>query len=66
MRGSAFVGRAGIVALILGFTSFAVAIEGHKAAIKEAASAAGTWLALVDDGKYDSSWDAHLRCCRRT
>jgi Protein of unknown function (DUF4019) len=54
MRCSAFIGRAGIVALMLGFTPLAVATEDHQAAIKEATSSAETWLALVDDGKYDS------------
>jgi hypothetical protein len=58
MRCSAFIGRAGIVALMLGFTPLAVATEDHQAAIKEATSSAETWLALVDDGKYDSGWDA--------
>jgi hypothetical protein len=58
MRGAAFIGFAGIVALLLGFTSFAVATEDHQAAIREATSSAEAWLALVDDGKYDSSWDA--------
>jgi hypothetical protein len=58
MRGGAFIGLAGIVALILGFTHFVMAAEDHQAAISEATSIAGNWLTLVDDGKYDSSWDA--------
>jgi hypothetical protein len=57
MRGGAFIGLAGI-ALAFGFTPFAVQAEDHQAAIKEATSSAVTWLALVDDGKYDASWDA--------
>ena len=58
MRGGAFIGLAGIVAVILGFIPPAVAAEDHQAAINEATSVAENWLALVDDGKYDSSWDA--------
>jgi hypothetical protein len=58
MRGGAFIGLAGIVAVILGFIPPAVAAEDHQAAINEATGVAENWLALVDDGKYDASWDA--------
>jgi hypothetical protein len=39
MRGGAFIGLAGIVALILGFTHFVMAAEDHQAAISEATRA---------------------------
>ena len=55
MRGGAFIGFAGIVAVILGFIPPAVAAEDHQAAINEATSVAENWLALADDGKYDAS-----------
>jgi hypothetical protein len=56
MRGGA-LGFAGLAALVFGFMSFAVKAEDHEVAISEATSSAVTWLALVDDGKYDASWD---------
>ncbi len=58
MRGGAFIGLAGIVAVILGFIPPAVAAEDHQAAINDATSVAENWLALADGGKYDASWDA--------
>jgi len=36
----------------------ALAAEKHSEAEKLAVAAAESWLALVDDGKYDESWDA--------
>jgi Protein of unknown function (DUF4019) len=65
MRGGAFIGLAGI-ALALSFVTFAVSTEDHQAAIIEATSSSVTWLALVDDGKYDSSWDAAAGLLRNT
>ena len=45
-----------IAVLLLPLT--ALAAEKHEEAEKQAITAAESWLALVDDGKYGESWDA--------
>jgi len=56
LRGRAIIGLIGI-ALLLNF-SVVTKAEDRQAATKVATSAAAQWLGLVDDRKYDESWDA--------
>ena len=57
LRGGAIIGPTGI-ALVLSFACFGTKAEDRQAAIRAATSAAPQWLGLVDDRKYDESWDA--------
>jgi hypothetical protein len=43
---------------VLNFACFGTKAEDRQAATKAATSAAAQWLTLVDDGKYNESWDA--------
>jgi hypothetical protein len=49
-----------VVALLACFSSGRLAAQEAQdtSAVRLATSAASTWLALVDQGKYEQSWDA--------
>jgi len=47
-----------VVALFLGALAPTSAGAGNETAEKQATAAAQSWLALVDAGKFDESWDA--------
>jgi hypothetical protein len=57
LRGGAIIWPTGI-ALVLNFACFGTKAEDRQAATKAATSAAAQWLGLVDDRKYNESWDA--------